>query len=179
MRERPVIPFALSLLGGLYIATAAVLVDVFTFDVFGLLLGLLGLGFGASVVYNACMLYLHPRERVSRGIVIVVLSLLSLVTAVGGFYVGLILGVIGGALAIRWEPPRVPYFVPPPAFQRRDVTRAAFPPVEAGTETASAREQGKRPPSGLALPASFCVNCGVALPEGAASCPACGARLDP
>jgi hypothetical protein len=49
------------------------------------------------------MLYRNPLQKKAWGIIVLVLSIISIVTG-GGFIIGLILGVIGGALSLSWKP---------------------------------------------------------------------------
>jgi hypothetical protein len=65
--------------------------------------GVLALFFGFVVLVSGIYLYFSPDQHVGVGIAIVILSLLSLIGG-GGFVIGLILGVIGGILAIVFEP---------------------------------------------------------------------------
>ena len=68
-------------------------------------LGILGLIFGAIVIISAFMLNSKPQEHSTWGILIVLFSVLSVFgSAMAGFGVGLILGLIGGVLAITWKP---------------------------------------------------------------------------
>lgn len=67
--------------------------------------GILGLVFGAIIIISAIMLNSKPHEHTTWGILIVLFSVLSIFGgAMGGFGVGLILGLIGGVLAITWKP---------------------------------------------------------------------------
>ena len=66
-------------------------------------LSLVGLVLGACMIFASVMLYHKPNSSVGWGAVALVLSILS-IFAGGGFFVGLILGVIGGSLAIAWRP---------------------------------------------------------------------------
>lgn len=69
-------------------------------------LGILGLIFGAIVIISAVMLNSKPQEHTTWGIVIIIFSVLSMFgSAMAGFGVGLVLGVIGGILALSWKPP--------------------------------------------------------------------------
>jgi Family of unknown function (DUF6114) len=49
---------------------------------------------------------LAPSQALTAGAAGVVLSLLSLITALGGFGIGMFLGVIGSSLAVAWKPGR-------------------------------------------------------------------------
>jgi hypothetical protein len=67
--------------------------------------GVLGLIFGIIVIISAVMLNSKPSEHATWGTLIVIFSALSIFgSAMGGFGIGLILGLIGGILAITWKP---------------------------------------------------------------------------
>jgi hypothetical protein len=69
------------------------------------LMGVLGLVFGIIVIVSAVMLYNRSTEHTTWGVLILIFSALSVFgSMMGGFGVGVILGVIGGALAILWKP---------------------------------------------------------------------------
>jgi hypothetical protein len=69
------------------------------------LFGILGFIFGAIVVISAIMLNSKPQEHTTWGILIAIFSALSIFGgAMGGFGIGLILGLIGGVLAVIWKP---------------------------------------------------------------------------
>ncbi len=69
------------------------------------LAGILGLIFGAIVIVSAIMLNNKPQEHTTWGSIIILFSALSIFgSMMGGFGVGLILGLIGGVLAITWKP---------------------------------------------------------------------------
>lgn len=69
------------------------------------LMGILGLIFGVILVISALMLNTKPQEHSTWGSLIVLFSVLSIFTsAMSGFGVGLILGLVGGILAITWKP---------------------------------------------------------------------------
>lgn len=61
------------------------------------------LTFGLLVLLGAIMLRSKPANRKVWGIMIIVFSLSSVITG-GGFIIGFILGIIGGAKALRWKP---------------------------------------------------------------------------
>jgi hypothetical protein len=67
-------------------------------------MGALGLVFGAIVVISALMLNNKPEQHQTWGSLIVLFSALSIFGSAMGFGVGLILGLIGGILAITWQP---------------------------------------------------------------------------
>jgi len=68
-------------------------------------LGITGLILGVIVIISALMLIRKPQEHSTWGVLIVIFSMLSIFgSAMGGLGIGLILGVIGGVLAIAWKP---------------------------------------------------------------------------
>jgi len=72
-------------------------------------MGTLGVVFGIIVIISAVLLYNRSGEHTTWGVLILVFSILSLFgSMMGGFGVGVILGVIGGVLAILWKPPSTP-----------------------------------------------------------------------
>ncbi len=62
-----------------------------------------GLICGVLVVLGAIMLRSRPEHKRAWGIMIIVLSIPSVVTG-GGFIIGFILGIIGGAMALSRKP---------------------------------------------------------------------------
>ena len=62
-------------------------------------LALVGLVCGIIVTIGAFMLNSRPAEHRSWGVVILIFSVISFL-GMGGFYIGAILGIIGGALAL-------------------------------------------------------------------------------
>ena len=71
---------------------------------FGMAFSLTGLITGIIVIIGAIMLDSRPQEHRTWGLIILVFSILSVIGGMGGFGVGLVLGIIGGALAISWTP---------------------------------------------------------------------------
>ncbi len=72
---------------------------------FGGIFGLVGIVFGIVVLVSAVMLYNKPSERSKWGLLILIFSVLSVFgSAMAGFGVGLILGVLGGIFALTWKP---------------------------------------------------------------------------
>jgi len=62
-----------------------------------------GIVAGLIVLIGAAMLYSKPRQRHGWGMVILVLSALNLLLGMGGFLAS-VLGIIGVALALAWQP---------------------------------------------------------------------------
>jgi len=73
---------------------------------FGFMMGLSLVGFvsGVLVIIGAVMLNTCPKEHASWGTIILVFSTLSFL-GMGGFLIGAVLGIIGGAFALSWHPP--------------------------------------------------------------------------
>jgi len=71
-------------------------------------LGLFGIVCGIAVLIGALMLNRDPKGHAKWGALVLAFSILSIVGAMGGWLVGLVLGVLGGALAISWEPKGAP-----------------------------------------------------------------------
>jgi len=110
--------YLLSLIGGIlllvfsliYAAILAVLASILAAVGFGLgagvavALALVAVIFGVLVLIFALKLKSNPQSAKTYGILILVLALISFVGG-GGFYIGAILALIGGILAIVWHPP--------------------------------------------------------------------------
>lgn len=67
-------------------------------------IGIWGIVCGIVILVGSYLLYSRPASHATWGVVILVFSLLSVFEG-GGFIVGLILGVVGGVLAIVRRPP--------------------------------------------------------------------------
>ena len=72
---------------------------------FGFMSGLMlvGLVSGIIVILSAVMLNARPGEHWAWGVIILVFSIISYL-GMGGFFVGAILGINGGAFALSWIP---------------------------------------------------------------------------
>jgi len=130
---RAVVPFILSLLGGIFIVLGALVASIFAFGsptivgsmsssmngmmggmssgmMIGLMMGtspifsIIGLASGALVILGAVMLYNRPSESQIWSGVILAFSLLSILGAMGGFMVDLLLGILGGIFGLVWKP---------------------------------------------------------------------------
>ncbi len=65
---------------------------------------LVGLISGAFVLIGAIMIRMRPSEHVAWGVIVLVFSITSFL-GMGGFMIGALLGIAGGALALSWRPP--------------------------------------------------------------------------
>ncbi len=122
--ERPYPAFVISLIGGIIILFGSIIMAFFvnygygmmgfygghymmmgTYSVtnaFMYIILAVGLVCGIVILVAAIMLYNHPHETKSWGTVILVVSIISLI-GLGGFFVGAILGIVGGVLALTWS----------------------------------------------------------------------------
>lgn len=64
---------------------------------------IVGLIAGIVVLIGAVMLNARPAERTTWGALIIAFSVISLL-GMGGFWIGAIIGIAGGALALAWRP---------------------------------------------------------------------------
>lgn len=126
-QEKPMAAFILSLIGGIFILLGGGTMSMVGgmmggfsgyggmmgrgFGMMGGLgygfgvLGIVGAVFGIIVIISALMLNSKPEQHSTWGTLIVIFSVLSIFgSAMGGFGVGLVLGLIGGILAITWKP---------------------------------------------------------------------------
>lgn len=67
-------------------------------------IGLFGLISGAVVLFSGAMLGTNQSQRTLWGTLILVFSVLS-IFGTGGFVVGAVLGIAGGAMALTWKAP--------------------------------------------------------------------------
>jgi hypothetical protein len=100
----------LSLVGGLLILIEGIILAVAGPIIAVSMAGDLGLGtlifgivviiHGLIIIWAAYSLRANPVRHVMYGAIIVIVSVLALVLAAGGFIIGSVLGIIGGAWAI-------------------------------------------------------------------------------
>lgn len=65
---------------------------------------LIAIVFGIIVVIGAIMLNTRPAENIIWGIIILVFSIASFI-GMGGYFIGAILGIAGGAVALSYRAP--------------------------------------------------------------------------
>lgn len=65
----------------------------------------IGILFGGLVLLLGVMGLFFPQFSKVFGIVVIFLSIVSIIGALGGLLVGTILGITGGSLMIAWNPP--------------------------------------------------------------------------
>lgn len=66
-------------------------------------LSIIGLIAGILVIIGAVMLNARSADHITWGAVILAFSVISLL-GMGGFFIGALLGIAGGALALSWRP---------------------------------------------------------------------------
>jgi len=118
LSEKPTAAFVVSLIAGIFILLGAIVMMALSSMLGGLALGVgagaaagivliygvVGLIFAILVLVGAVMLWMKPQSHVAAGVIILLFSLFSIIST-GGFFIGLILGIVGGILAIVWKPP--------------------------------------------------------------------------
>ncbi len=61
-----------------------------------------GIASGMMVTLGSVMLYMRPTENHLWGAIILAFSVVSILGSMGGLLVGLVLGMLGGILALAW-----------------------------------------------------------------------------
>ncbi len=69
---------------------------------YGMMQGFGGWFAGVLVLFGAIMMYDRPRQAAMWGVIVLVFSVVSFFGA-GGFFVGAVLGILGGILALTWR----------------------------------------------------------------------------
>ncbi len=185
MEQKPTAAFVLSLLAGILILLGGLAIGmlgafmVAFFPVAGIVFIAVGLAFGVIVLLGAIMMYVEPQQHVAWGVIVLIFSIFSLFTSLGGFLVGMILGIVGGALAIAWQPTTasVPGYPPmyAPGYGGYAYPPYYGPPAAASPPPSAGASPPSPPPATLA--ASTCRNCGAPLLPGAMFCGNCGAKV--
>jgi len=67
-----------------------------------LVFSIVGIIFGILVVLGGIMIYTKPHQSKMWGVAVIIFSILSIFGG-GGFIVGMVLGIVGGILAITWS----------------------------------------------------------------------------
>lgn len=116
METRPLNAFILSLLGGLFILMGVLMAVVlsasngypyYLSSYYAPFLATSSVC-GVAVLLAAALMYLRPAMHVAWGVIALVLSVGSVIGAATGYYaifgfIGITLGVLGGALSIAWR----------------------------------------------------------------------------
>ena len=127
--ERPTLSFILSLIGGVFVFVGSAISMVWfmvgsapfgsfwgMMDGWHGMMGTYGLSYdymsafsviglvcGIIVIIGAFMLNTRPLEHTTWGTLVLIFSVVSLIS-MGGWFIGAVLGIIGGAFAISWKP---------------------------------------------------------------------------
>ncbi|MFB6178745.1 MAG: DUF6114 domain-containing protein [Halorientalis sp.] len=103
-RPRPILGGGLLILGGLIIGYVPV---QFTSELMfiGGAFTIIGMMFAVLVIFCGLSSLAKPELSSIFGVIGIALSTLSLFGALGGLFVGMIVGTIGGILCYAWEPP--------------------------------------------------------------------------
>lgn len=64
---------------------------------------ILGILFGGLILLIGILAYFYPHLSTMFGILTIFLSVLSIMGALGGFLVGTIIGIVGGAILVGWN----------------------------------------------------------------------------
>jgi len=108
--EKPTAAFVLSLIGGIIVLlvglVAAAIGAAFTMFIGGIggIFGLIGALWGVLMIVGAFKLNSDPNSHTTWGTLIIVFSFLSWFGAFGGAFIGFLLGLIGGILALTFNP---------------------------------------------------------------------------
>ncbi|WP_052330358.1 DUF6114 domain-containing protein [Virgibacillus sp. MSP4-1] len=71
-----------------------------------------GFLFGGLILIVGGCAYFYPKLSTLFGVMTIFLSVLSIMGALGGFIIGTIIGIVGGALCIAWQQEEVPADTP-------------------------------------------------------------------
>jgi hypothetical protein len=173
--------YLLALIGGILILLGAI-VEAIEFAIIGSAFAAFGFGgfaalfialavialiFGLIVLILAMRLKSNPQGAKMTGVLIIVFSLLSFIGG-GGFYIGAILALVGGILALIWTP--APMMQQPGWGQPGQQAQWGQPGQQAQWGQPSA------PPAGAG---KVCGSCASPNAPGAQFCAKCGAALPP
>lgn len=68
-----------------------------------------GLLTGSVVVLMGLVFWFAPSQRILAGLIAVICSMASFLSAnLGGFVIGMVLGIVGGAMGFAWAPLKPP-----------------------------------------------------------------------
>jgi hypothetical protein len=140
------------LLGGLVVGAIGAILSFFAYGI-GAVIGIFGIIWGIIIIVGAINLRAYPRQHLTWGIIILVFSIFSWFGGLGGFFIGFLLGLIGGILAIIWSPP----------LQTQAASSYAAPAYVA--------------PAAPSSTARFCPNCGASVSPNTRFCRYCGKEL--
>jgi uncharacterized protein DUF6114/zinc ribbon protein len=129
--------------------------------------GIVGIILGVVIIFLAFRMKSTPESARFMGILVIISSILSLFGG-DGFFVGLILALLGGILAVSWRPP----VTPQPIYGQAGYGLPLNRPVATGPWGPPAA-----PPTGPGAPWRFCSYCGSPNVATAQFCSKCGATM--
>lgn len=149
---RPTTAFVLGLTGGVLIVVASMFFILLFSGFFGFnFRDLLALIFGILVIVGSVLMYRFPSQHVTWGVIVLIFSIASII-GFGGFIAGLVLGIVGGALGIAWNP-------------------------QAYTASYGYATGAPAGPYGMpVMPWRMCMGCGRWIPWAYNVCPLCGTQ---
>jgi hypothetical protein len=175
MAEKPTAAMVLSIIGGIFVILGGAFiafVGSLFFSIPGttgttgpsttgiasvvVIVGVIGIIMGLIMIVGGVMMNSNPQSHTMWGVIVLVLSILSWGTAAGGLFIGFLLGLIGGILALTFKPSTM------------------GTPYMGGAMTAMPSQAS--PPQG-SMNMVRCNSCGAMSPMGTTKCPACGASL--
>jgi hypothetical protein len=182
----PNLAYLLSLIGAILIMLGAlyyIIIALAFASIFGaigffggyilVVFGVVGLVFGLIILLLSFRLKRNPAGSQMTGILILVFSLISFIG--DGFYIGSVLALIGGILALIWKPT-------PGAPQWGQPQQQAWgqPGQQWGQPPQQAPPYGAPPPGAAPMAGQkFCPSCGSPNAPGAGFCAKCGAAMPP
>ena len=110
MHHIPKTAFVLALIGSIFIILAGGLLAVvgatFSFLLGGLTwIFFVGLFVGILSLIFTILLWVRPENKTIWGVLLIVMSIASWPTAIGGFFIGFLLTLLGGIFAITYKSP--------------------------------------------------------------------------
>lgn len=154
--SKPTAAFVLSLIGGIFILLGGLAIlaigALFAFLFFGLAIAAIGgagVVVGILIILGAVLFYMHPESNQTLwGVLIIILSIVSWIVAVGGFFIGFLLALLGGIFILTWKP------APPPQQV------VMFTPQQPAPMLRMCPKCGRQVDPNV----KFCQHCGNALP---------------
>ena len=117
--------------------------------------GISAIFIGAFLVIFGVTIWFFPAYRVFSGIAAIMIALLSLIAInLGGFFIGFLLGMLGGAFAVAWVP-REDYTAETRRQRRRRVAAETQFAAGGSAEAVAAPEAATAEPEAAAEPAPY------------------------
>lgn len=117
-QDRPFMGAALLMLAGVVIGWVPIQFAT-ELAIIGGSFTVIGLVFAALVFLTGSFVMARPELSTVFGVIGIALSILSLIGAMGGLFIGMLLGIVGGNLCIAWQHPN------PEQIQRQRTSTSA------------------------------------------------------